>query len=108
MLPLGAQGANQGIEDGGVLGCVLANVNKAADIPERLRLFDQIRVKRASRVQVLSSIRYSNESLVREKLAPYMEPGMEVPESFHARAIHDTGYGLSFHITVPIEIDGIC
>lgn len=96
MLPLAAQGANQGIEDGGVLGHVLANINTSADIPQRLQLFDQLRVKRASRVQILSTIRYSNESLVREKLEPYMEPGMEVPESFHARAMHDTGYGSSF------------
>ncbi|CEJ91921.1 hypothetical protein VHEMI07604 [[Torrubiella] hemipterigena] len=107
MLPLGAQGANQGIEDGAVLGHVLANANSAADIPQRLQLFDQLRVKRASRVQILSSIRYSNESLVREKLEPYMEPGMEVPESFHARAMHDTGFDALAHCKRAMSEAGI-
>lgn len=76
MLPFGGQGANQAIEDGGVLGRVLAGVNSVDELPRRLALFDSLRVRRASRAQILSSVRANQEHLVQDQLAPYMEPGV--------------------------------
>lgn len=76
MLPFGGQGSNQAIEDGGVLGRVLAGVQDAAGLPQRLELFDKLRVRRASRIQILSSVRANNEHLVQDQIAQYMEPGV--------------------------------
>ena len=76
MLPFGGQGSNQAIEDGGALGAVLANMSDVAELPLRLGLFVTVRHSRASRVQILSSVRANNEHLVEEQLKPYMEPGV--------------------------------
>ncbi|KID97527.1 Monooxygenase, FAD-binding protein, partial [Metarhizium majus ARSEF 297] len=76
MLPFGGQGSNQAVEDGGVLGRVLAGVQDAAGLPQRLELFDKLRVRRASRIQILSSVRANNEHLVQDQIAQYMEPGV--------------------------------
>ncbi|KID84046.1 Monooxygenase, FAD-binding protein [Metarhizium guizhouense ARSEF 977] len=76
MLPFGGQGSNQAIEDGGVLGRVLAGVQDATGLPQRLELFDKLRVRRASRIQILSSVRANNEHLVQDQIAQYMEPGV--------------------------------
>ena len=76
MLPFGGQGANQAIEDGGALGLLLANIDDSSQIPHRLQLFDQIRRRRASRVQILSSVRANQEALVEEQLKKYMEEGV--------------------------------
>ncbi|KHN94382.1 Aromatic-ring hydroxylase-like protein [Metarhizium album ARSEF 1941] len=82
MLPFGGQGANQAIEDGGVLGSVLAGVEYAAELPKRLDLFNSLRVRRASRVQILSSVRANKEYLVQDQIRHYMEPGM--PRKYNA------------------------
>lgn len=76
MLPFGGQGSNQAIEDGGVLGRVLAGVQDATGLTQRLELFDKLRVRRASRIQILSSVRANNEHLVQDQIAQYMEPGV--------------------------------
>lgn len=76
MLPMGGQGSNQAIEDGGVLGTILAGVKEASELPKRLELFDSLRVRRVSRTQILSSVRANNEHLVRDQIRPYMEPGV--------------------------------
>lgn len=76
MLPFGGQGSNQAIEDGGVLGSVFANISDAVDVPARLKLFSDLRIRRASRVQILSSVRANNEHLIQDQLQKYMEPGV--------------------------------
>ncbi|ODA80864.1 hypothetical protein RJ55_03824 [Drechmeria coniospora] len=76
MLPFGGQGANQAIEDGGVLGRVLKGVDDLTILSERLAHFSKLRLRRASRVQILSSVRANQEGLVRDKLSPYMETGV--------------------------------
>lgn len=77
MLTFGGQGANQAIEDGGALGVLFRDLENAGEVPQRLALFEQVRHKRASRVQTLSSVRAGNEHLVKERLIPFMEPGVE-------------------------------
>jgi salicylate hydroxylase len=75
MLPFGGQGSNQAMEDGGALGTLLAGVHHAADVPERLAIFEDIRRLRASRVQILSRVRIGTEVRVRQELEAYCKPG---------------------------------
>ncbi|CAK4033095.1 salicylate hydroxylase [Lecanosticta acicola] len=91
MLTFGGQGANQAVEDGGALGVLFRNMSSAAEVPERLALFEQVRHKRASRVQLLSSVRAGNEHLVKEDMKRFMEPGVDIPETFAGRVAHDSG-----------------
>jgi 2-polyprenyl-6-methoxyphenol hydroxylase-like FAD-dependent oxidoreductase len=53
MLPFMAQGAAQAIEDGATLAACLARID-GQDIPEALRLYESLRLPRASRVQAAS------------------------------------------------------
>jgi salicylate hydroxylase len=82
MLPFRAQGANQAIEDAGALGLLLANVDDPAELPLCLELFEAIRLRRASRVQILSSVRIGRENLVKDKIKPYLEDGMSCKSIF--------------------------
>ena len=50
------QGASQAIEDAAVLGVLLEGVDGAEDLRERLRVYDEIRVPRCARVQLLSRV----------------------------------------------------
>ena len=53
MLPYMAQGAAQAVEDAAALTACLANVG-AGDIAEALRRYEQVRLPRATRVQIMS------------------------------------------------------
>ena len=74
MLPFGGQGSNQAIEDAAALGYLLHGVETTDTIPERLRMFEQVRMKRAARVQILSKARSGKERDVQEELAKYADP----------------------------------
>ncbi|EMR70490.1 putative salicylate protein [Eutypa lata UCREL1] len=90
MLPFGAQGANQAIEDAGALGALFSNGESVADVPSRLRLFEQVRRLRASRVQSLSRVRLGKEKEVEDRVRLYAEPpNSKVPTSFAERLSHD-------------------
>lgn len=73
MLPFGGQGSNQAIEDGGALGYLLNNVDDTAKIEQRLKTFETIRKDRASRVQILSSVRAGKEKEVEQQLRKYAD-----------------------------------
>ena len=73
MLPFGGQGSNQAIEDGGALGMLLENVHDVSQVKDRLELFEKVRRRRASRVQILSTVRANRESLVENQIQNYME-----------------------------------
>lgn len=116
MLPLGAQGANQAIEDAGALGALFSGVESTTQVLRRLELFEAVRRLRASRVQTLSRVRLGRESDVEDELRKYADPlgsGMwsaslhlislgcrtswliswaDVPNSFAERYKHDYGY----------------
>lgn len=77
MLPFSGQAANQAIEDGAILGRLFAGVNAASLVPNRLKLFESLRIKRISRIQTLSSVRAKSEHLILDKIQPYMEAGMQ-------------------------------
>jgi salicylate hydroxylase len=76
MLPFGGQGANQAIEDGGALGVLLAGMSSVEDLPRRLALFEKVRRLRASRVQMLSTVRLGKEKDVEQEVKKYSDfPG---------------------------------
>ncbi|KAJ9608538.1 hypothetical protein H2200_007526 [Cladophialophora chaetospira] len=54
MWPRQGQGAAQSIEDGGTLGVLMSNLTSKAEVPARLKLYDELRVHRTSIVQLLS------------------------------------------------------
>ena len=89
MLPFGGQGANQALEDGGALGYLFRGVENAAEIPTRLALFETVRRKRASRIQILSTVRIGKEIEVEKLLQEYDEPGVSRPTNFEERTHHD-------------------
>ena len=74
MLPFGGQGSNQALEDAGALGYLLNDVNEERMVEKRIKLFETVRRKRASRVQILSKVRVGKEQEVREELLPYADP----------------------------------
>lgn len=74
MLPFGAQGANQAIEDAGALGALFTLDVSASDVPERLALFEEVRRLRASRVQSLSRVRLGKEKEVEARVRQYADP----------------------------------
>ena len=74
MLPFGGQGSNSAIEDAGSLGYLFSGVDDAESVTERLRLFEHARKARASRIQVLSSVRAGKEKEVEEELRRYADP----------------------------------
>lgn len=73
MLPFGGQGSNQAIEDGAALGVLLQNIQDPTLVPERLKMFEDIRRRRAARVQILSSVRANREKLVEHRVEQFME-----------------------------------
>jgi salicylate hydroxylase len=52
MMPFMAQGAGMAIEDGVVLACALRDVREAGGIPAALRRFEELRIERASKIQL--------------------------------------------------------
>lgn len=74
MLPFGGQGSNCAMEDAGTLGYLFQGVTGRESIPARLQMFEQARRDRASRVQILSSVRAGREKEVEEKLRQYADP----------------------------------
>ncbi|KEF62590.1 uncharacterized protein A1O9_00563 [Exophiala aquamarina CBS 119918] len=85
MLPFGGQGSNQAIEDAGALGVVLAGVETPAEVPARLKVFESVRIRRVSVIQLLSTTRAGTEKTVEEALKQYVSPGTRVPGSLAER-----------------------
>ncbi|KAH8896393.1 FAD/NAD(P)-binding domain-containing protein [Thozetella sp. PMI_491] len=54
MLPTLGNGAGMAIEDAGALGVIMEGVRDGSEVPGRLRVWDRVRRRRASAVQLLS------------------------------------------------------
>ena len=110
MLPFSGQGANQGIEDAGAISALFRDVTSKDDITRRLALFEEVRVKRALRVQTLSKVRSGREREVAGEIGEFLEDGMVgmftvgcverkgilmmflAPDTLNDRLVHDTKY----------------
>ena len=77
MLPFGGQGANQAIEDAGAISILFQNLSNKSELSVRLALFEKVRTRRASRIQVLSTVRIGREKEVEGELKQYMEDEMD-------------------------------
>ncbi|KAL9607647.1 MAG: hypothetical protein Q9167_007461, partial [Letrouitia subvulpina] len=77
MLPFGGQAANQAIKDGGALGLLPTGVNNDAEIPQRLRIFENLKKNRTSIIQIPSSVRIGREREVERKLRPFAQSASE-------------------------------
>ncbi|MCJ1251162.1 hypothetical protein MMC30_008393 [Trapelia coarctata] len=85
MLPFGGQGANQAIEDGGVLGVLFKDAS-VADVPKRLKDFEDLRIERVAPIQILSGTRFGREMDIQHLLEKYEKPSSKaMPRSLQER-----------------------
>ena len=102
MLPFNARGGNQALEDCGALFALFSNLPKKSLLPERLRLFDQVRRERANRQQIVSSVPAEETKNLGEKLKEYESegpPNVANPEDMRDSILRELGYVA--HIGVP-------
>ena len=75
MLPFGAQGANQAIEDAGALAALFSRGDETvAEVSERLEIYEKVRRLRASRIQTLSRVRLGKEREMESQVRQYADP----------------------------------
>lgn len=89
------QGGAQAIEDAAALHTVfsgLAGHPTAQDIQDRLKLFEAVRLKRASRIQIFSNAGQDEADKVEQRAKPYMGQGQHVPKTPAEYVQHNFGY----------------
>ncbi|GAB1201957.1 hypothetical protein APSETT445_000555 [Aspergillus pseudonomiae] len=82
--PYQGQGGAQAIEDAGALSEIFTRLpaNPTADeIRDRLAVFERVRIKRASAIQVCSNVGQDEAWKIREQAQKYMPEGVNVPTS---------------------------
>jgi 2-polyprenyl-6-methoxyphenol hydroxylase-like FAD-dependent oxidoreductase len=80
MLPYLAQGANSAIEDGAVLGLLLGNIGSVDEVPQALRMYEQLRKTRGEAIvkETFKQVSSSTCFAVCLSLAPF--PGHFGPQ----------------------------
>ncbi|KAE8376614.1 hypothetical protein BDV26DRAFT_293950 [Aspergillus bertholletiae] len=84
MLPHQGQGGGQAIEDAGALSVIFTRLPAkptADDIRDRLAVFERVRIKRASVMQIFSNAGQDQAWKIREDAQQYMPEGVDVPSS---------------------------
>lgn len=76
------------------------DVENATDVLLRFALFDKVRRKRASRIQILSTVRIGKEKEVEHLLQEHAKPGVPLPTTFEERTYHDFRSVSDFHPAV--------
>ncbi|KAL4985325.1 hypothetical protein BDW68DRAFT_165400 [Aspergillus falconensis] len=97
MLPHQGQGGAQAIEDGAALGEIFAGIKDAPtkdEIHDRLRIFEKVRLRRVSAMQVLSDAGQDRVFEVRERAQQYMPEGVKVPSNQEEFWDHNFGYDI--------------
>ncbi|KAL4960116.1 putative salicylate hydroxylase [Aspergillus stella-maris] len=95
MLPHQGQGGAMAIEDAAALGEVLTDLPtdpSKAEIINRLRLFEKIRLRRVSAMQILSNAGQDQSFRIRERAQEYMPEGVAVPTNNKEFWEHNFGY----------------
>jgi salicylate hydroxylase len=95
MLPFNAQGGNQALEDCGALFALFSNLPKKSLLRERLKLFDQVRRKRANRQQIVSSVPAEETKYLGDKLKEYESegpPNVARSEDMRESILRELGY----------------
>lgn len=83
------QGGAQGIEDGVAMGIVMAGA-QADQVQERLRVFEGLRRKRCSAMQIFSNAGQDEVERVRAEASEFM-PVDEIPSKLSASCLHTAG-----------------
>ncbi|KUJ19579.1 salicylate hydroxylase [Mollisia scopiformis] len=101
MLPHQGQGGAQGIEDAVALGMVLTNCTLDT-LGERIGIFEDIRIKRASVIQIFSNAGQDEPEKIRRDAAKFIPADTvpKTPEEFHK---FNFGYDVVRHSTQSIE-----
>ena len=73
MLPYQGQGGAQGLEDGAALAVMLSQLQSFDEIPRRLELFEKVRIKRASAIQIFSSVGQEQGERMIKDAQPYVD-----------------------------------
>lgn len=73
MLPHQGQGGGMAIEDGAALGVLFSNLRSKDEIPERLALFENLRLDRVSAMQVFSSVGQDEAAKITHLAQPYVK-----------------------------------
>ncbi|KAL4738355.1 hypothetical protein BDV11DRAFT_216017 [Aspergillus similis] len=97
MLPHQGQGGAQAIEDGAALGEIFAGIQEVPtkdEINDRLKVFEKVRLRRVSAMQVLSDAGQDRVFEVRERAQQYMPEGVKVPSSQQEFWDHNFGYDI--------------
>ncbi|KAL2840531.1 FAD/NAD(P)-binding domain-containing protein [Aspergillus pseudoustus] len=84
MLPHQGQGGSMSIEDGGALGEVFSGLPSEPpedEIRRRIALFEKIRHRRASVIQIMSNAAQDQIWRVHDRIRPYMPDGVEPPST---------------------------
>ncbi|KAL2846350.1 putative salicylate hydroxylase [Aspergillus pseudoustus] len=94
MLPHQGQAGAQAIEDAGALSEIFTGGAglTADDVQSRLALFEQVRINRASALQVFSNAGQDESWKIREQARKYLPEGVEVPSSPGEFMRHNFGY----------------
>ncbi|KIA75888.1 salicylate hydroxylase [Aspergillus ustus] len=94
MLPHQGQGGAQAIEDAGALSEIFTGGTAltAEEVQSRLALFEQVRINRASALQVFSNAGQDESWKIREQARKYLPEGVEVPTSPGEFMRHNFGY----------------
>ena len=61
------------IEDGAALGVLFSNLRSKDEIPDRLALFQRLRLDRVSAMQVFSSVGQDESAKIAELAQPYVK-----------------------------------
>jgi len=83
MLPHQGQGGAQALEDGAALAVMLSRLQSSDEIPQRLELFEKVRINRASAIQIFSTVGQELGEKVHKDAEPYVNgPVPKKPEEF--------------------------
>lgn len=74
------------VEDGGTLGVLLSGIKSKAEIPERLQLFEQLRVNRVTAMVIFSSVGQDEADKIEEAVRPYVDGPLPSKHSLPARS----------------------
>ncbi|KAG4436798.1 hypothetical protein IFR05_007732 [Cadophora sp. M221] len=98
-LPFNGQGGNQALEDCAALQKLFAKVPSKDSIPEKIKMFNTIRWKRASRIQISSGVPGSQVHDLAEKLKEFDKeddplPAENDPDGMAKRWVADLTYDI--------------
>ena len=86
------------IEDGAAMGVLLSNIASKHELPERLRLFEELRLNRVSAMQIFSSVGQDQAAKIADVVRPYVDgplpskcvPGVLELECLSLYSIHSS------------------